>query len=357
MSAGAEFEASDFWRSTEPLQRALAEMDFLREDAFGTDVLGDIYEHILSKLSLAGQFGQFRTPKHIVEFMVAIADPRDGELVVDPACGTGGFLVAASEFRRRKERSGRHEGIEIDRTVARIASANLAFHDVGEGHISNADGLGPLSERADVILANPPFAGSVSEEVTQRFAVRSKKTELLFLEQMCGLLKPGGRAVVVVPYGAVSGASGDGKSIRSMLVTDHSLRAVIELPSGVFRPYTDVKTAILVWEATPRGTETHMIRVENDGLSLDQRRVPVAFNDLPEALAVLGGGNAAISHRLIPTAEIVAASMNLNPSRYLAEVQRAERDHIDSEDVLMALAARLTSTLDKVTRLKEETAP
>ncbi|MFT2706260.1 HsdM family class I SAM-dependent methyltransferase [Clavibacter zhangzhiyongii] len=351
MEPGAELETLEYWRDVEPVRRAMGNLKFLHELSLGTDVLGDIYEHILSKLSLAGQFGQFRTPRHIVDFMVSIADPQDGETVMDPACGTGGFLVAASAFRHKLERSGRYEGTEIDRTVARIAGANLTFHGVENGQIAIADGLAPTDRRADVILANPPFAGSVSDDVVQQFAVRSKKTELLFLERMCSLLRPGGRAVVVVPYGVVTGAAGAGSAIRSMLVRGNSLRAVVELPSGVFRPYTDVKTAILFWEAVPQGKATHMIRVDNDGLSLDQRRSPVAYNDLPEALAVLRGGQAEIAHRVVTTAELEASAMNLNPSRYLSASDAAARQHVDSEDVLDALQTRLVSMLDLVGRL------
>lgn len=354
LEPGAEIESAEFWRDAEPLRRAMTALQFLHAKALGTDVLGDVYEHVLSKLSLAGQFGQFRTPRHIVEFMVEIADPNEDDLVLDPACGTAGFLVAASAYRRDKGRSGAYEGIEIDRTVARIAGANLTFHGVENGRIHIADGLGPGERRADVILANPPFAGSVSADVVDRFVVRSRKSELLFLEKMASLLKSGGRAVVVVPYGVVTGGGVAGRSIRSMLVRGNSLRAVVELPSGVFRPYTDVKTAILVWEAVPGGSATHMVRVEQDGLSLDQRRVPVAQNDLPEALTVLAGSDARIAHRLVSTEEIEAAALNLNPSRYLGDDETTYAREFDPEDVLDGMAARLTTMLDKVVRLHQE---
>ncbi|WP_405215995.1 class I SAM-dependent DNA methyltransferase [Agrococcus sp. Ld7] len=356
MEPGAEVESPEFWKDAEPARRAMEALRFLREQSLGTDVLGDIYEHVLSKLGLAGQFGQFRTPRHLVEFMVQVADPEQDELVLDPACGTGGFLVAASDYRRARGRAGRYEGAEIDRTVARIASANLAFHDVAGGDVMVADGLSATLGEADVILANPPFAGAVSDEVISRFTTRSKKTELLFLERMMKLLRPGGRAVVVVPYGVVTGSSGAGSAIREMLVRGNSLAAVIELPSGVFRPYTDVKTAILVWRAEPDGAATQMVRVANDGFSLDARREPIGFNDLPEAIAVVRGQDALIAHRCVPTEEIVAAGLNLNPSRYLGDADAASVEHVDSEDVLAALGGRLQLMLDRVVALKQEVA-
>lgn len=330
----------------------MRELKFLHERSLGTDILGDMYEHILSKLSLAGQFGQFRTPHHIVEFMVKIANPSGDQVILDPACGTGGFLVAASAHCRARGHEGRYEGIEIDRTVARIASANLSFHGVVNGDIQIADGLGPGERRADVILANPPFAGSVSDDVVNRFSVRSRKTEILFLEKIVALLKPGGRAVVVVPYGVVAGAGGAGHAVRSMLLRGNSLEAVIELPSGVFRPYTDVKTAILVWRATAPTRATQMIRVEQDGLSLDQRRNPVAENDLPEALAALAGSDAAIAHRLVPEAEIEEAGLNLNPSRYLDNPRPDQDPNIDSTEVLDAMSAKLTAMQGRLNQIR-----
>lgn len=314
---GSEIEAAEFWLANHALVDA---MDLIGPviETYG-DILGDIYEHILSKLSLAGHFGQFRTPRHIVEFMVEALGPKDGEVVADPSCGSGGFLVAASDYRKSQGRNGPEFGIEIDRTISRIALANVVFHGMQSGTILHGDGLTTKMPLApDVVLANPPFAGAVSADVSRRYASGSNKTELLFVEAISKSLADSGRAAVVVPSGVITGGNGSARYVRKQLLEMNTLEAVVELPSGVFRPYTDVKTAILIWRnlRARAGSTVTMIRLRADGFSLDARRAPTSENDLPEALGALRGEPSELAVEVDP-AEIVANGYNLNPSRYL----------------------------------------
>ena len=356
IDAGAEIEGADFWRDCGILSRAMQALDPVVHATDNTDVLGDIYEHVLSKLSLAGHFGQFRTPRHLVEFMVELVAPADGETVVDPACGSAGFLVAASNYRKRKDLGGAYEGIEIDRTVARIASANVVFHGISNASIHLGDGLtDEMSGQADVILANPPFSGAVSTEVAAGFNAGTKKTELLFLESMVERLRSGGRAAVVVPLGVLTGSSTAPRWIRELLVKGNQLRSVIELPSGVFRPYTDVKTAILFWESRPPTDPTFMIRVDNDGFSLDQRRVPIAANDLPGVIDLHTEGNSDVAWISVTLADIASQRFNLNPSRYL-ETRAAEETGVPESSAAEALESIRSSAQkisDKIAKMQE----
>lgn len=315
---GSEIEAPEFWASDHSLNRA---MDLLGPviEANG-DILGDIYEHILAKLSLAGHFGQFRTPRHIVDFMVELMDPQDGEIVADPACGSGGFLVSASDYRKRSGRGGVEIGIEIDRTIARIAVANTVFHGMTASTILQGDGLTrKLPQAPDIVLANPPFAGVVNDDVAQLFRAGSSKTELLFVESIARSLAPNGRAAVVVPSGVVTGGNGAARYIRRHLLEENTLDAVIELPSGVFRPYTDVKTSILVWRNTrpAAGGKVKMIRLEDDGFSRDSKRTPITDNELPTVIRALRGESADIAAVDVDADSIAATGYSLNPSRYI----------------------------------------
>lgn len=351
---GSEIEAAEFWLANHALAEAMDLIDPVIE-AHG-DILGDIYEHILSKLSLAGHFGQFRTPRHIVEFMVEALDPNDGEVVADPSCGSGGFLVAASDYRRRQGRNGPEFGIEIDRTISRIALANVVFHGMTSGTILHGDGLTTKMPFApDVILANPPFAGAVSADVSRRFASGSNKTELLFVEAISETLADNGRAAVVVPSGVITGGNGSARYVRKRLLEMNTLEAVVELPSGVFRPYTDVRTAILFWRnVRPRaGATVKMIRLTADGFSLDARRTPTAESDLPEALCALRGDPSELAAEVDP-AEIAANGYNLNPSRYLlVRDDVLDRDLPTVSEALGFLKESVGEISSKLARIEE----
>lgn len=258
------------------------------------DTKGDLYEYMLSKIASAGQNGQFRTPRHIIRLMVEMTAPTAKDTICDPACGTCGFLVAAGEYLREKhpeilrdDKASEHfhqkmfNGYDFDNTMLRIGSMNMALHGVENPDIRYKDSLAQDhagdEEKYSLILANPPFAGSLDYENTAKdlqAIVKTKKTELLFLALFLRLLKPGGRAAVIVPDGVLFGSSKAHKELRRMLVEDQKLDAVISLPSGAFRPYAGVSTAILVFTKTNSGGTDHVwfYDMQADGWSLDDKR-------------------------------------------------------------------------------------
>jgi type I restriction enzyme M protein len=261
------------------------------------DTKGDLYEYMLAKIASAGQNGQFRTPRHIIRLMVEMTAPQPNDIICDPACGTAGFLVAAGEYLRehhpemlRDRKQNRHfhhdmfHGFDFDNTMLRIGSMNMLLHGVENPDIRYRDSLSQDhasdEEAYTLVLANPPFAGSLDYENTAKDLlqmVKTKKTELLFLALFLRLLKPGGRAAVIVPDGVLFGSTKAHKELRRMLVEDQKLDAVISLPSGVFKPYAGVSTAILAFTKTNSGGTDHVwfYKVEADGWSLDDKRTPL----------------------------------------------------------------------------------
>jgi type I restriction enzyme M protein len=277
------------------------------------DTKGDLYEYMLSMIATAGTNGQFRTPRHIIELMVEMVSPTPEDVICDPAAGTCGFLVAAGEHLRvnhpqlfRDERLRKHfhngmfHGFDFDHTMLRIGSMNMTLHGVDNPNVSHRDSLAQEHDgdagRYSLILANPPFAGSLDYDATAKDLqqiVKTKKTELLFLALFLRLLKTGGRAAVVVPDGVLFGSSNAHKTLRELLVEKHKLEGVLKLPSGVFRPYAGVSTAILFFTKTGVGGTDHVwfYDLQADGLSLDDKRAellpPEKQGPTPrEALAV-----------------------------------------------------------------------
>lgn len=350
LAPGSEIETREFWLNSRVLEGALAQMELLLNTP--GDIIGDIFEHFLAKLTTAGTFGQFRTPQHLVNFLVELVKPGAGELVMDPACGTGSFLIQAAQYRRENASTGEYLGFEIDRTISRIAQANLVIHGINEGVVVHSDGLVEVSEtRPDVILANPPFAGSVSPEVKRALGLQTSRSELLFLRTMIDRLAVGGRAAVIVPAGVLASNMNVATSIRERLVEDMTLEAVIELPANAFAPYTGVRTGILLWQNKKRAADTNrilMIRVDNDGYSLDSRRAPIKSNDLPGALAALSGADAVVPHAYVSVKRLRESEYNLTPSRYI-EISTSERRVLTSpnealrevEDTLRSLTVRI----------------
>lgn len=259
------------------------------------DTKGDLYEYMLGKIASAGQNGQFRTPRHIIKLMVDMMAPKPADTICDPACGTAGFLVAAAEYLQHHHRDEiytdwasakrfNHDtfhGFDFDSTMLRVGSMNMLLHGVENPAIENRDSLSEshagVEGQFSLILANPPFAGSLDYESTaqdlQRM-VKTKKTELLFLALFLRLLKPGGRAAVIVPDGVLFGSSKAHKTLRQMLVEEQKLDAIISMPSGVFRPYAGVSTAILLFTKTNSGgtDKVWFYDMRADGYSLDDKR-------------------------------------------------------------------------------------
>ena len=261
------------------------------------DTKGDIYEYMLGKLATAGTNGQFRTPRHIIELMVAMTEPTPRDVMVDPACGTCGFPVAVGEYLREHHpevlsdpelrehfNHGLFHGFDFDNTMLRIGAMNMLLHGVENPDVSYRDSLSEDSASEEnkytLILANPPFAGSLDYESTSarlQRVVKTKKTELLFMALFLQLLRPGGRAAVIVPDGVLFGSSKAHKELRRTLVEDHFLEGVVSLPSGVFRPYAGVSTAILLFTKTGRGgtDQVWFYDMTADGWSLDDKRNPL----------------------------------------------------------------------------------
>ena len=285
------------------LQKIITGLEDLYEhDIADLDMQGDLYEHMLGKLSTAGQNGQFRTPKHIREMMVELLNPTPDDLICDPACGTAGFLVSAAEYIRREyEGSMTSEqwehfanetftGFDTDRTMLRISAMNLMLHSISNPEIDYKDSVSKQNKLCDkytICLANPPFKGTVDEESINedlRAVTDTKKTELLFIALFLRMLKKGGRCACIVPDGVLFGSSKAHKSIRQELVENHQLQAVISMPSGVFKPYAGVSTAVLVFTKTDAGgtDQVWFYDMKADGFSLDDKRSEIKENDIPD---------------------------------------------------------------------------
>jgi type I restriction enzyme M protein len=261
------------------------------------DTKGDVYEYMLGKIATAGQNGQFRTPRHIISLMVELVAPAPKDTLCDPACGTAGFLVAAAEYLQASHAEIRTDkklfehfhqkmftGFDFDNTMLRIASMNMLLHGVENPNISYKDSLSEdhsgEEERYTLILANPPFAGSLDSETCANDLlqiVQTKKTELLFVALFLRLLKPGGRASIIVPEGVLFSSSNAHRDLRRILVEQHKLQAIISMPPGVFRPYSGVSTAIVIFTKTDSGGTDNVWFYDMlaDGFSLDDKRIPL----------------------------------------------------------------------------------
>ena len=269
------------------------------------DTKGDLYEYLLSKVATAGTNGQFRTPRHIIDMMVKLMKPTPSDVIVDPAAGSAGFLVSAQQYLRDNHADLFHNqglkehfnndmfyGFDMDRTMLRIGAMNMMLHGVDNPNIEYKDSLSEQNKDEDkytLILANPPFKGSLDYEAVSADLLKvtkTKKTELLFLSLFLRILKTGGRCASIVPDGVLFGSSKAHKDIRKEIVENHKLEAVISLPSGVFKPYAGVSTAILILTKTTVGGTDHVwfYDMKADGYSLDDKRQPIQDNDIPDII-------------------------------------------------------------------------
>lgn len=346
------------------------------------DTKGDVFEYMLGKIASAGQNGQFRTPRHIIQLMVHLMAPKPTDTICDPAAGTCGFLVAAGEYlrethpemlRNKEQRDHFHNsmfhGFDFDATMLRIGAMNMTLHGVDNPDISYRDSLaeehGEDEGRYSLILANPPFAGSLDYDTTAKDllkVVKTKKTELLFVALFLRLMRTGGRAAVVVPDGVLFGSSKAHKDIRRILVEDHKLEAIIKLPSGVFRPYAGVSCAIVIFTKTNSGGTDNVwfYDMAEDGYTLDDKRTPKldedklgvkatlteeehAKNNLPDILARWGNLEAEAERPrtaqsfMVPAKEIIATgSWDLSLNRY-KEIEHEEVEHDAPKDIIAEL--------------------
>ena len=271
------------------------------------DVRGDVYEYLLNKIAQSGLNGQFRTPRHIIKMMVELMSPKPDDVICDPACGTSGFLVSAGEYLKntykeeiffnkvKKDHYMNHLffGYDMDRTMLRIGAMNMMTHGVESPFIEYRDSLSDQNADKDkysLILANPPFKGSLDYDTVSADLLKvckTKKTELLFLALFLRMLKIGGRCACIVPDGVLFGSSTAHKAIRKEIIENNRLEAVISMPSGVFKPYAGVSTAILIFTKTGHGgtDSVWFYDMKADGFSLDDKRSPIAENDTPDIIA------------------------------------------------------------------------
>ncbi|MGN6507412.1 MAG: type I restriction-modification system subunit M [Tepidisphaeraceae bacterium] len=338
-------------------------------DMADQDTKGDLYEYMLDKLRQSGTNGQFRTPRHIIKLMVKMMAPTPKDIICDPACGTAGFLIAASEHlvahhsgeiykneaSRKKFNSSTFHGYDFDSTMLRIGSMNMLLHGVENPDIRYRDSLsqpkegGSLDEeKYTLILANPPFAGSLDYESTAKDllqVVKTKKTELLFLALFLRLLQTGGRAAVIVPDGVLFGSSTAHKTLRKKLVEEQKLDGIVSMPSGVFKPYAGVSTAILLFTKTNSGgtDSVWFYDMHADGFSLDDKRTPQPDkSDLPDLLnrwqhrASEKDRKRTDPSFLVPKAEIAANDYDLSINRY-KEVAYEAVEHEPPKVILQRL--------------------
>ena len=315
------------------------------------DTKGDVYESLLAKLSTAGVNGQFRTPRHIIRMMVEILDPKPEDTICDPACGTSGFLVAAGEYLKekyndeifynneRKDHYNNHMffGYDMDRTMLRVGAMNMMTHGVDNPNIDYRDSLSDQNTdtgRYSIILANPPFKGSLDADTVSTDILKvckTKKTELLFLALFLRMLKIGGRCACIVPDGVLFGSSTAHKAIRKEIIENNRLEAVISMPSGVFKPYAGVSTGILIFTKTGHGGTDNVwfYDMQADGFSLDDKRTTVPDNDIPDIISRFhnldGETNRERTDKsfFVPKQEIIDNDYDLSINKYKKTVYEA----------------------------------
>lgn len=325
------------------------------------DTKGDVYEYLLSKIASAGTNGQFRTPRHIIRMMVEMTHPTAEDVICDPSAGTSGFLVKAAEYvleqnpnllsNAATRRHYEHEmflGMEFDATMIRIGAMNLLLHGIESPQLIDVDALSEANSgfrnKATLILANPPFKGSLDSDAVDsslNSVVKTTKTELLFLALIIRGLKVGGRAAVIVPDGVLFGSSNAHKQIRKEILDNNQLTGVISMPSGVFRPYAGVSTAVLLFTKTGAGGTDNVwfYDMKTDGLSLDDKRADTIENDIPDIVRRWNNRQLEINRTrteqsfFVPLSEIQANGYDLSINRYM-EIEHDERIYDKPEIIL-----------------------
>lgn len=345
------------------------------------DTKGDVYESLLAKLSTAGVNGQFRTPRHIIRMMVEMLDPKPDDTICDPACGTSGFLVAAGEYLKekysndifynneRKDHYNNHMffGYDMDRTMLRVGAMNMMTHGVDNPNIDYRDSLSDQNTdtgRYSIILANPPFKGSLDSDTVSTDILKvckTKKTELLFLALFLRMLKIGGRCACIVPDGVLFGSSTAHKAIRKEIIDGNRLEAVISMPSGVFKPYAGVSTGILIFTKTGHGGTDNVwfYDMQADGYSLDDKRTAVADNDIPDIITRFHNLDGETDRErtdksfFVPKQEIIDNDYDLSINKYKKTVYEAMQYRSTTEIMtsLHELQMQIADGLDKLEEL------
>lgn len=366
------------------LDKIVSSMDVIYEQMAqikNADTRGDVYEYLLSKLATAGVNGQFRTPRHIIRMMVELMDPKADEVICDPACGTSGFLVSASEYlketykeeiffnRQNKNHYMNYmfHGFDMDRTMLRIGAMNMMTHGVDNPTIEYRDSLSdqnPDKGKYSLILANPPFKGSLDYDSVSADLLKvckTKKTELLFLALFVRMLKIGGRCACIVPDGVLFGSSTAHKAIRKELVEGNRLEAVISMPSGVFKPYAGVSTAILIFTKTGHGGTDNVwfYDMKADGFSLDDKRSGTKENDIPDIIKRFRNLDHEIERKrteqsfFVPKREIADNDYDLSINKY-KEIEYVPVEYPSSEEImanLRELEKKISEEMDALEKL------
>ena len=356
----------------------------LMNEIQSSDVRGDVYEYLLSKIAQSGRNGQFRTPRHIIRMMVELMNPTADETICDPACGTSGFLVAAGEYlketrkeeifydKQKKEHYMSHMfyGYDMDRTMLRIGAMNMMTHGIDNPFIEYRDSLSDQNTDKDkytLVLANPPFKGSLDAEIVSGDLLKvckTKKTELLFLTLFLRILKIGGRCACIVPDGVLFGSSTAHKAIRKEIVENNRLEAVISMPSGVFKPYAGVSTAILIFTKTEHGgtDEVWFYDMTADGFSLDDKRTQVKENDIPDIIERFTHIENEKDRKrteksfLVPKQEIVDKEYDLSINKY-KETEYVAAEYPPTSEIkknLRDLETQINREMDELEKLLEE---
>lgn len=345
------------------LQKIITGLDDLYEhDIKDQDMQGDLYEYMLGKLATAGKNGQFRTPKHIREMMVELLQPTADDSICDPACGTAGFLISSAEYIRNHHgakmtpeqwkhfESIAFTGFDTDRTMLRISAMNLMLHGITRPEIDYNDSVSKQNEISDkfsIILANPPFKGTIdTESINDNLTAitKTKKTELLFLALFLRMLKMGGRCACIVPDGVLFGSSKAHKAIRKEIVENNQLQAVISMPSGVFKPYAGVSTAVLIFTKTGAGGTENVwfYDMQADGYSLDDKRNEVTENDIPDIINRFHNLEKEQERKrteksfLVPKQEIVDNDYDLSINKY-KEIEYIPEEYPPTSELLAEL--------------------
>lgn len=366
------------------LSKIVDAMDDLYDQMAGLkdmDVRGDVYEYLLSKLANSGVNGQFRTPRHIIRMMVELMEPTADDVICDPACGTSGFLVAAGEYLKenkkdeifynkvKKDHYMNHmfHGFDMDRTMLRIGAMNMMTHGISNPVIEYRDSLSDQNadrDRYSLILANPPFKGSLDYDIVSVDILKkckTKKTELLFIELFIQMLRIGGRCACIVPDGVLFGSSAAHKAVRKELVENQRLEAVISMPSGVFKPYAGVSTGILVFTRTEHGGTDNVwfYDMQADGYSLDDKRNRIDENDIPDIVKRFHNrsGEAARERTeksfMVPKQEIVDNGYDLSINKY-KKVEYVPVEYPPTEEIMREIMELNMQITEEIEALREE---
>lgn len=360
---------------------ALDEIYSMMNQLQSSDVRGDVYEYLLSKIAQSGLNGQFRTPRHIIRMMVELMAPTPDDIICDPACGTSGFLVSAGEYLKENYKkeiffnavkknhfmTTMFHGYDMDRTMLRIGAMNMMTHGVDSPIIEYRDSLSdqnPDKNKHTLILANPPFKGSLDADTVSADLLKvckTKKTELLFLALFLRMLKVGGRCACIVPDGVLFGSSTAHKAIRKAIIEENRLEAVISMPSGVFKPYAGVSTGILIFTKTGHGGTDNVwfYDMTADGFTLDDKRTPTEANDISDIIARFKNLDGEKDRErteksfFVPKDEIVSNDYDLSINKY-KKTEYVPVEYPSTQEIMVnlrELEMEIGSAMDELERM------